>query len=408
MTTSNYMKILFIGFWGLADPLTIATTFPNLQLLNNLPNVELICFATVERDVQEIPAFKLPFLTTKISHQSLISHPQRSLIGTKLEEFMRFPRELSNTVRELAIDIIIGRGAMAGALAYLTAQRTGKPFYVESFEPHADYMLESGVWSRYDPRYIFQRFWENKEKKFAKGLMPVAENYRRQLQREGLNVDTIVTVPCPVNLADFMPSTTARQAMRLRLGFEAESTVGIYVGKFGDIYYDAEAFDLFKAAADFFGTAFRLIILTPNPVNEVLAKLQKVGLLTHQFFVVRAQHHEVPDYLSAADFAFAPIKPANCRQYCSPVKVGEYWASGLPVILTEGVGDDSDIIKAEGGGAIFNLLHPDSVLQALRAIAQQIGRPGYREQVRRLAEQHRSIDLSRRAYDFFFGNSTTA
>jgi len=402
------MKILFIGFWGLADPLTLATTFPNLRLLSELPNIELIRFATVERYAQEIPALKLPFLNTKISHQPLISRPQRSLVGTKLEEFMRFPRELANTVRELAIDVIIGRGAMAGALAYLTAQRTGKPFYVESFEPHADYMLESGVWSRYDPRYIFQRFWEGKEKKFAKGLMPVAENYRRQLQREGLDVNTIITVPCPVNLTDFIPNAIAGQATRQRLGFAADSTVGIYVGKFGDIYYDAEAFDLFKAAADFFGIAFRLIILTPNPISEVHAKLQRVGLLPEQFFVVRAQHHEVPAYLSAADFAFAPIKPADCRQYCSPVKVGEYWASGLPVILTEGVGDDSNIIKAEGGGAIFNLLRPESVPQALQAIAQQIGRPGYREQVRHLAKRHRSIDLSRKAYKFFFGGSAIA
>jgi len=399
------MKILFIGFWGLTDPLTLATTFPSLQLLSELPNVELIHFATVERDAQEISTLNLPFPTTKISHQPLISRPQRFLIGTKLEEFLRFPRELAHTVRELSIDIIIGRGAMAGALAYLTAQRTNKPFYVESFEPHADYMLESGVWTRYDPRYIFQRFWEEKEKKFAKGLMPVAENYRRQLQREGLNANIIITVPCPVNLNTFTPSSIVGQAMRQRLGFATDFIVGIYVGKFGDIYYDEEAFDLFKAAADFFGNTFRLIILTPNIISEVKAKLKRVGLLPEQFFVVKAQHHEVPAYLSAADFAFAPIKPADCRQYCSPVKVGEYWASGLPVILTEGVGDDSDIIKAEGGGAIFNLLYPKSVLQALEAIAQQISSPDYRKQVRHLAERHRSIDIARRAYDFFFADS---
>jgi len=246
------MKILFIGFWGLDDPLTLSTTFPNLELLAELPNVELIRFATVEREAQVVPAFRLPFTTTKITHQPLISQPRRSLIGTKLEEFLRFPRELTAIVHELDIDVIIGRGAMAGALAYLTSKRTGKPFYVESFEPHADYMLESGVWSRYDPRYIFQRFWEGKEKKYAQGLMPVAENYRRQLQREGLDVRNIVTVPCPVNLTSFAPNVTIGRAIRDRLGFGADTIVGIYVGKFGDIYYDAEAFDLFRAAANFF------------------------------------------------------------------------------------------------------------------------------------------------------------
>jgi glycosyltransferase involved in cell wall biosynthesis len=402
------MKILFIGFWGLEDPLTLSTTFPNLQLLAELSSVELIRFATVEREGQAIPILKLPFVTTKISHQPLVSRPRRSLLGTKLEEFLRFPRELMATIHELGIDIIIGRGAMAGALAYLTSKRTGKPFYVESFEPHADYMLESGVWSKYDPRYIFQRFWESKEKKYAKGLMPVAENYRRQLQREGLNANNIITVPCPVNLTSFAPNVTTSRAVRDRLGFAIDAIVGIYVGKFGDIYYDAEAFALFRAAADFFGDAFRLIILTPNPLAEVEAKIRRAGLSPGQFFVTKAPHHEVPSYLSAADFAFAPIKPAECRQYCSPVKVGEYWASGLPVLLTEGVGDDSDIIKVEGGGAIFNLQHSDSVPQALQEIAHQISQPFYREQVRQLAERHRSISLSRDAYNYFFGAKNNA
>ena len=398
------MNILFIGFWGLDDPLTLATTFPNLQLLSERANVTRIHLATVERDGEAPPPLRLPFATTKITHQALESRPNRSLLATKLEEFRRFPRELAAAVHAHRIDVIIGRGAMAGALAYLTAQRTNKPFYVESFEPHADYMLESGVWSRFDPRYIFQRFWEEKEKKYARGLMPVAENYRRQLQREGLAADKIVTVPCQVNLAAFAPDVAAGQTVRQRLGFPPEAIIGIYVGKFGDIYYDAEAFALFRAAADYFGPAFRLIVLTPNALPEVRTKLAHAGIEVAQYFATKAPHQEVPAYLSAADFAFAPIKPAQCRQYCSPVKVGEYWASGLPVLLTEGVGDDSDIIKAEGGGAIFNVEQPESVQTALASIAQQIAQPRYREAVRQLAIRHRSLDLSRQAYDYFFGS----
>jgi glycosyltransferase involved in cell wall biosynthesis len=395
------VKILFVGFWGLSDPLTLSTTFPNLELLNALDNVELVRFATVERDGEPIPALQLPFISEKITHQALVSRPQRSLLATKLEEFLRFPRELAASVRELGIDTIIGRGAMAGALAYLTSKRTGKPFYVESFEPHADYMLESGVWSRYDPRYLFQRFWESKEKKYARGLMPVAENYRLQLQREGIDAARIITVPCPVNMVTFAPNIAARQTVRQGLNFISNAIVGIYVGKFGDIYYDIEAFALFKTAADYFGSNFRLIVLTPNSLSDVNNKLQKAGLMAEHYFVTKAPHHEVPNYLAAADFAFAPIKPADCRQYCSPVKVGEYWASGLPVLLTEGVGDDSNIIKREGGGAIFNLQKPDSVPQALASIAQQISRPNYRQQVTKLASRHRSIELARKAYEYF-------
>lgn len=398
------MKILFVGFWGLDDPLTLSTTFPNLELLAQMPHVEHIRLATVERDGY-IPALNLPFQTDKISYQPLVSAKQKSLLYTKIEEFIRFPKELAATVRELEIDAIIGRGAMAGALAFLVSRRTGVPFYVESFEPHADYMLDSGVWKRYDPRYIFQRYWEEKEKKFAVGLMPVAENYRRKLITDGIDAERIVTVPCPVNLNNFAYSADSGRKMRERLGFSEHALVGIYVGKFGDIYYDAEAFDIFREAADFFGADFRLIILTPNPIPDVTAKLKGVGLREETFFVTKAPHHEVPAYLSAADFAFAPIKPAECRQYCSPVKVGEYWANGLPVLLTEGVGDDSDIIKQEGGGAIFDLKEAGSVQAGLHTIAKIINHVSYRQSIRELAVRHRSLELSRQAYHKFFAAS---
>jgi glycosyltransferase involved in cell wall biosynthesis len=394
------MKILFIGFWGLSDPLTLATTFPNLQLLSELSHVKLIRLATVERDKVPTAIYPLPFATDKVTHQSLVSRQRGSLIGTKIEEFIRFPRELSNTVSELGIDIIIGRGAMAGALAYLTSKRTGKPFYVESFEPHAEYMLDSGVWGRYDPRYIFQHFWEKKEKKYASGLMPVAENYRRQLIAEDIPAEKIITVPCSVNLTTFSFDASARSQIRHALTWSDEAIVGAYVGKFGGIYYDEEAFTIFRQAADFFGANFRLLLLTPQPVADVQAKLRAVCFNPEHAVIKLVPFSEVPAYLSAADFAFGLHLPTP---YVSPVKVGEYWATGLPVLMADGVGDDSAIIKAEAGGSIFNLEYPGSVQTALADISQQISHQGYRESIRQLAVRHRSLDLSRQAYQYFFG-----
>jgi glycosyltransferase involved in cell wall biosynthesis len=398
------MKILFIGFWELHDPLTLSTTFPNLELLEQMDTVESILFTTVERKHggQE-PTFKLPFSSRKISYRPLMSREDQSLLRNKVDDFTRFPRIMAEWVRELGIDVILARGAMAGALAYLTSRRAGNvPFYVESFEPHADYMLDSGVWKSYDPRYLFQRWCESKEKKYAAGFMPVAENYRQRLIREGIPAERIATVPCPVNLPAFAYNAAAGQQVRARLGFAADAVVGVYLGKFGDIYYDDEAYELFWQTAQHFGPQFRLIVLTPNPEATVRAKLLKAGFQPEQFFVTKAPHHEVPGYLSAADFAFAPIKAAECRQYCSPVKVGEYWANGLPVLLTEGVGDDSNIIKKEGGGAIFDLTKPASIPQAIKQIAALIKEPDYRLATRRLAVRHRSMDLGRAAYEKFF------
>ena len=399
------MRILFLTYWGLHDGLTTSTVFPHLRLLQDRPDVAAVRLVTIERsaEAQAELIFAPGFEASKISFEPLRSRPAGNVILNKIEDFTRFPNELVKQVAAFKPDFILARGSPAGALAYLVWQKTKLPFYVESFEPHADYMLESGVWRRYDPRYLFQRHWEKRQKELALGLMPVAENYRQQLIREGVPAQRIVTVPCSVDAGQFAYDEAARQRVRERLGWASTDVVGVYVGKFGSIYYDEEAFQVFRTAADFFGADFRLIILTPDSLYEVQAKLAAAGLAAGQVFVIKTAHQEVPDYLSAADFAFATIKPAPCRLFCSAIKIGEYWASGLPVLLPEGIGDDSDIIKQEGGGAIFNLDRPISVSGALANVAQQMAQPGYRQRVRHLAERHRSIELSRQAYVHFFG-----
>ncbi|MGY2133402.1 glycosyltransferase [Hymenobacter sp. HD11105] len=395
------MRILFLSYWGLEDPLTISTVFPHLQLLQQRSDVERILLVTIERNGMK-PIFQPFFPADKLTYEPLVSVPGRNVLVTKTDDFLRFPKELVRLAIEHRSNLLLARGAPAGALAYLVWKQSKLPFYVESFEPHADYMLESGVWKSYDPRYLFQRYWERKQKQIASGLLPVAENYRQQLIREGVPAKRIVTVPCSVNVAAFGYDEEERRRVRQKIGFAPDALVGIYVGKFGDIYYDSEAFDLFKAAANHFGPCFRLIILTPNAQDEVRSKLARVGFTEEQVVVTKAPHVDVPGYLSAADFAFAPIKPAPCRLFCSPIKVGEYWAAGLPVLLTEGVGDDSAIILEEGGGAIFNLDQPASVPDAIRQIAEQLQTPNYRQQTVSLAQRHRSLDRARQAYTHFF------
>ncbi|WP_052732351.1 glycosyltransferase [Hymenobacter terrenus] len=395
------MRILFLSYWGLNDGLTTSTVFPHLRLLQERPDVAAVRLVTIERgpDAQAELTFKTDFRAGKISFEPLRSRPGRNVILNKIEDFTRFPKELLRQVETFKPDFILARGAPAGALAYLVWQKTKLPFYVESFEPHADYMLESGVWRAYDPRYLFQRHWEKRQKQLAIGLMPVAENYRQQLIREGVPASRIVTVPCSVDAAAFAPDVAAGQRVRQRLGFITTATVGIYVGKFGDIYYDQEAFELFRAAADYFGSDFRLIILSPNAETDVRRKLAAVGLGPDRAFVTKAPHAEVPDYLSAADFAFSPIRPAPCRLFCSAIKIGEYWASGLPVLVTPGVGDDSAIMEAERGGAVFDLTQLGSVPAALARLAALMQEPNYRTRIHQLALRHRSLDRTRMAYD---------
>lgn len=395
------MNILFLGYWNLSDPLTEATIFPNLKILQDFSEIKKIVFVNTER-AESAPKLKHEFGLDSIIYAPIFSSNLKWGVVNKIDDFIRFPKELTRLVRLHSIDLIIARGAPAGALACIVQQRTGTPFIVESFEPHADYMYESGVWSKYGLKYFFQKRWEERQKKLALGLMPVAENYKRKLIDEGVAEEKIKTVPCTVNFNNFFYDSDKRERMRKKLAIDKNAIVGIYAGKFGGLYLVDEAFDLYSAAFQCF-PSFHLVLLTPVEFHGwVLQQIGSRGIPLERVILRQVSHDQVPHYLCLSDFAFATYKPGLSKSYLSPVKIGEYWACGLPIVLTQGVGDESDYIEKEGG-VLFGLkdLNLSSLKNIFNKLNDLLRRSGQREKLSQLAMEHRNEEKTKRAYIYF-------
>ncbi|WP_137761294.1 glycosyltransferase family 4 protein [Pontibacter sp. SGAir0037] len=388
-------QVLFICYWGIEDVLTASTVLPWVRKLEQLPAIHQIVLTTMEREGS------CNVLTSdKTKHVPLYPKLLGSPLLSKISDFIDLPSQLIKIAKDHTIDLIIAYSSPAGALAHKVCMQTHIPYLVGSFEPHADYMVESGVWSKYGLKYLFQKRWEQKQKLSASGLMPVAESYKYKLWQEEVPREKIMTVPCAVDLMLFQFDKTARIAVRERLGIAPEAIVGIYVGKYGGLYYEQEAFHIYQKCFQFF-PAFYLIILSPQEPTAIAQLINKNRLPAERIYTAYVPHKEIPAYLSASDVAFATFKPGLSKIYLSPVKIGEYWANGLPVLLTEGVGDDSNIIKREGGGAVYNLAEEDSLDRALQEIQQMVGDATHRERIPLLAKQYRSFDKVTKALQYF-------
>ncbi len=335
----------------------------------------------------------LPFLTSKY----------KSRILSQVVDHQNGYKQLKQLVNENDIRLVIAHGSPAGSIAYQVWRQTETPFFVSLFEPHADYMYESGVWNKYGLKYRFQKKWEHEQQKHAAGLMPVSECFKTKLLEQGMATEKVFVAPCSVNAAAFEFNEKQRESIRRQLQWE-KAVIGIYVGKFGGLYYNEEASQIYQLCFKLI-SGFRLVILSPQPEEEITTQLKQYNLDLGRIYIASVPHNEVPAYLSLADFAFATYKPGPSKKYLSPVKVGEYWANGLPVLLTEGVGDDSDIINSEGGGATFNLQQEGSLEQAMDKIKQILNDPNHRKEIPKLAQKYRSPDRIREAYEYFFNRN---
>lgn len=397
------MNILYISYWNLSDPLTVATVFPSLRILSELSQVESIIFVNIEREKVGI----LPSLSqyNKVKYFPYCSKTSSSILKEKISDFALAPGFIRNLISTYAIDVMIARGAPAGALAWHVWLKVKVPFLVESFEPHAEYMLDSHVWRWYDVRYVLQKFYERQQKKYAKGLMPVANKYKRKLIDEGLDARRLFTVPCGVDYSKFAFSESDRHEVRKALGYQSDAISGIYVGRYGGLYLEDEAFMLYRGAFDYFGTRFNLILLTPSTYHQwITTKIAQFNLPKERVFVASVAHEQVPRYLSASDFGFATYKAGRSKAFLSPVKIAEYWSNGLPVLLTEGIGDETDIqLKFPFAGVLFN---PERIQVLMNDYYKELGekvkvRCDVDNPIPRLVHAFRNMSTARDGYQYF-------
>jgi glycosyltransferase involved in cell wall biosynthesis len=383
------VKIIFLSYWGIDEGLAQATVIPHVTMLARRTDVDEIILCTIERN-----KIHGTWSYDKVTHAPLASKNYGNVYLNKANDFFSFSRQLISLVRKNRVNLMICRSSLAGGIGYLVHRATEVPYMVESYEPHALYMQESGVWKSWDPRFLLERLMQRLQNRTAAFLLPVSSHYAKLLARTGIAERRVITVPCVVDTTSFVRKQGAE--IRASLGIDLGAVTGIYVGKFGGLYYDAEAFRIFAAARKVFPN-FRLIILTPDPVDRVCFQLRQHGFSDHDCIVKKVLHQEVPRYLSAADFAFATYRPSPSKKFLSPIKVGEYWACGLPVLLTKGVGDDADIIESSGCGAVFSF-EENNVEAALRAIARQLNDANVRTMQAALATKYRSVKILEDAY----------
>jgi glycosyltransferase involved in cell wall biosynthesis len=108
--------------------------------------------------------------------------------------------------------------------------------------------------------------------------------------------------------------------------------------------------------------------------------------------------------MAAADFGLTPVKPVKTKRYCTPIKDGEYWAMGLPVVITKDISDDSEIIKANDIGYVLHELSTAEYLLALNKINEllQGDKLNLQLKIRAVAKKYRNFDLAHSIYSTIY------
>jgi glycosyltransferase involved in cell wall biosynthesis len=387
-------EVLFLSYWSLREPLNASAVFPYLRILSERPDVRRIHFITLETAKGKMPQVELDI--PKVVHTALEPVSFLPHLAAKALLFLWSIPFLVGYIKRNKIDLMIAKASIAGALADLVSMWIRVPYNVESFEPHSQYMLECGVWRRNSIRFRFSRYMEERQIARARFVVTVTHNHRVDLISAGVSPERVYVIPSITDLDAFRFDPQAGCEIRTALDIPLTAKVGIYVGKFGGLYFDEEAFQIFARAIEHFGD-MHIVVLSPSDHQELHRKAAEAGIPIARFHVATARHVDVPRFLSAADMAFSTIRPAPIKRYQCPIKNGEYWACGLPIIMTDEVSDDHLMMREGVGGSVFKADLSD-LEQAFRTVELILTDPDHKDRMRSLATRFRSMDIARSVY----------
>jgi glycosyltransferase involved in cell wall biosynthesis len=293
----------------------------------------------------------------------------------------------------------------AGAIGWLLARKTGLPLVLDSYEPHAESMVENGTWSRNGIAFRILFYLEKKQTESATWHISVADGMQAYAKNKyNFAGKKFFVKPACIDLSQFDIKLRKDPVLLKELHLQSK-IVCVYAGKFGGIYQTHEAFTFFKMAAEQFGDAFRVLLLTSEK-RESIDEMATQAKLNKEIIISRfVPHSEMPKYLGLGDFAYSAIKPVPTKRYCTPIKNGEYWAMGLPVVIPDGISNDSAIIQENNAGYVLKSSDVSELKKAVHSIDQLLRNEAVEElstRIRNLAEKHRNFNTARAVYSAIY------
>ena len=384
--------VVFVTYNGVLDPLGKSQMLAYLERLNREWPVHIVSFERPHRlsDTRAVAAMDAHLEKENIRWTRLRYHKRPSLPATTYDMLMG-AFTVNRILRKERSGMIHARGYVPMAIALRATRKVPVLFDIRGLQ--AEEYVDGGVWKEGELKWRLAKRSERGFFSRASGavvLTRAIEPYVRGRFAEQRRTPPIEVVPCCVDLGRFAFDASARERIRAELGVSADTTVFVYSGSLGTWYMPSEMARLVREYRDATGERVCLLWLVNNDQPMAEAKSSEAGLSASEIRVHSAEADDVSGYLSAADVGLALIKSCFSKKSSSPTKYAEYLATGLPIVISRGVGDGY-VIEDEGGAVALADSVDDAALRAAVPLLQSL-RKKPRQHFRAVAEKLFDVD----------------
>ncbi|MFL5906776.1 MAG: glycosyltransferase [Solirubrobacterales bacterium] len=381
-------RVLYIAYWGAVEPLGQALIVPAVRRLAELgPRLTLVTFEKPAdaANREEMERVRALLEEAEVRWLPLDYHKRPKVPATGFDFAHGVARAIAERIRDRP-EVIHARTFIGGliGLAVSRLTRAALIYHAEGF--YSDEQVDAGFWAEGSLPHRIGRRLEKRLYTRADAVFSTSKGGKAIIESlDGVKSSgtPVIVVPSCVDLDHFSkPSGDGDRDSALRL---------VYVGSVGGRYL-VDRIGRFASVARQQRPGSRLELLTGAEPGLVRATLDSSGLPADAWTSRFVPYRRLPGELAHNDAGLCFHSHGLSAPGGSSTKVGEYWAMGLPVISTPGLGDVDDIIREEGVGVMVRDLTDDAYREAFDELLRLLDDPQLSARCRDAAERHYGLD----------------
>ncbi len=363
------MKLLFISYDGLTDPLGQSQILPYIKgLCRKGYKYSIISFEKKEQFKTHYELVSNDLQKFGITWKALSYTKNPPLLST-IYDIISLKKEIKNQIKANQIDVIHCRSYISMFAAYPLAKKSNIKLIFDMRGFWIDERTEGGIWNLKNPIYSFlykilkkkEVVWMNTSELIIslthKGKQIILDQFKQSIK------ENIHVIPCCADQDHFNPwniHIDAKSELLQKLGISHEDKILGYSGSIGTWYLGNEMMQQFKRLneMDLFN---KFLWVTKEDPERIYELAENNGIDRGKIIVKSANRKEMPLYLSTFDLGIFYIKPSFSKKASSPTKLGEMLLMGIPVLCNSNVGDLDEFFSGHKIGLCHDIEDFESV-----------------------------------------------
>lgn len=378
------MRVVHVTHNGIGTPLVRSQVLPYLRLLAARGHeVDLVTF---ERG-DPYPEGEFP------RERWHAAHPRagRSLLA-KIADFLVGVRVVARIARRRRAEVLHARSYLPAAICWVVGLVLRLPYVFDMRGFLGEEYVDAGIWAPDDLRYRALRLSERRLLRDAAAIVVLTHAAARRLRSAPRYVcetrsKDITVIPCAVDLDRFRPPTSRSSTPTL-----------VYSGSLGMWYLLDEMVSVYARARQI-EPDLRFLFLNRNEHGLIRRAWARAGLPPEDVEIRATDFGRVPSELGRAHVGIALLRRAPSKVGSSPIKIAEYLACGLPVVVNEGLGDSDDQVRRADAGHVVPSYDAPALAAAGAAVVTLIRDGAASGRARSLAEDVFDVRAGASAYD---------